>query len=150
MNLSIFKKVSSFSETARICIAKTKYYGKMLNLKLMGRSVVNHNSRLIVEQLKLKNGKYCRILESLLKSCMANGEQVGLNVDRLYIKSISVGPAPYIKRREFKGRGRSGEVWRPHAKLVVSMQEVDFEPLKHSLKKAIARTGRQMEVQNGQ
>ena len=142
MTQSIFKPLNDVFTNSAVCSAQAKCYGKMLKFKLMGRSIVMRNALLVSEQLKLKGGKYSTILEKLIRSCIANGVQIGLNSTRLYIKSFYVGPGTYLKRREFKGRGRSGQVWRAHSRLFIQLQQVDFEPRKQ---KSV-----NMEVLNGQ
>jgi hypothetical protein len=105
-NVSIFSRLDSdlFVSDENVVRVKGAYYGKMLKFKLMGRSICRYNASLIVEQLKHNNGKYCNMMRKLIHSCIANGTERGFRANNLYIRSISVGPGTYLKRREFKGR----------------------------------------------
>lgn len=105
---------------------KGKYYGKMLKFKLMGRAIRGYNANLVYEQLGHKGGKYATIVQKLIGSCIANANYNGLDKSRLYVKSLSVGPGTYLKRREFKGRGRSGAIWRPYSNIVLQLKGVEL------------------------
>ena len=129
MNLkkdSIFKRVedSILNSPDDIFRVKGKYYGKMLFFKLMGRAIRGYNANLISEQLKHKGGKYATLMQKLITSGINNAVNSGFVRDRLYIRTLSVGPGTYLKRREFKGRGRSGAIWRPYSQVTLELKGV--------------------------
>ena len=126
--ISVFKPINeqllvSYENTFQV---RTTCYGKMLKFKLMGRAIRGYSANLVCEQLKHKGGKYANIMQKLISSCISNAVSTGSDRRALYIKSISVGPGSYLKRREFKGRGRSGAIWRPYSKLLLQLKEVEL------------------------
>jgi ribosomal protein L22 len=129
MNLkkeSIFKRIDDLvlNSPDDVFRVKGKYYGKPLFFKLMGRAIRGYNATLVSEQLKHKGGKYANLMQRLIASGINNAINSGFVRDRIYIRTLSVGPGTYLKRREFKGRGRSGAIWRPHAKVTLELKGV--------------------------
>lgn len=149
-NVSIFSRLDSdlFVSDENVVRVKGAYYGKMLKFKLMGRSICRYNASLIVEQLKHNNGKYCNMMRKLIHSCIANGAERGFRANNLYIRSISVGPGTYLKRREFKGRGKSGAIWRPYSKVTLELKEigVDIKKKRGVFSKSDSNVGQNQEL----
>jgi len=65
-------------------------------------------------------------MKDLLRSAAANASQKGIDSD-LIIEEILVGRGKYLKRIEFKGRGRVGSKWRPHSNLTVILKNASVQ-----------------------
>lgn len=122
----IFKRLSGehFRKDEGVAKAAVSFYGKPFKIEILSKGIVRYNASLVANQLALKHGKYATVMRKLIESCMANGLQKGFNRDTMYIRSVTVGRGRYLKRREFKGRGKSGAVWRPYANVMLELQEV--------------------------
>jgi len=72
--------------------------------------------------LNFTNKKGARLIAALLKSAIAIGKENDLEIDKLYVKSISCSEGPRLKRRQIKARGRSDAITKrmSHLNLVVS------------------------------
>ena len=122
----IFKRIDSehFNSSHKTATAKVSFYGKPFKVQILSKGIVRYNAGLVSKQLELKNGKYAIVIKKLIDSCIANGIQKGLNPEKMYIKTLSVARGKYLKRIEFKGRGRRGTVWRAHSNANVEIEEV--------------------------
>lgn len=58
-------------------------------------------------QLKLIPKKSARIVEGVLKSALANAEQKGLDLDKLYIKKAVADDGPMFRRWLSRAHGRA-------------------------------------------
>lgn len=114
------------SSDPTIVTCRTKFYGKPKIFKILSRQIVRYKADLISKQLELKSGKYCNLMRSAIESGMHNAKYKGLSTENMYIKSISVGRGTYLKRRDYKGKGRSGLMKRPYANLLVELKEVSL------------------------
>jgi len=125
--MSIFKRLDSksFNESQKFAKAKVSFYGKPFKVEILSKDIVRYNAALISKKLEMTNSKYSTVMKKLVDSCVANGIQKGMKKEDMYIKTISVGRGAYLKRREFKGRGRSGMVTRSFSNVVLEIQEVN-------------------------
>ena len=60
-------------------------------------------------------------MRKLLSSALSNANDKGIE-GSLTINEILVGRGKYLKRIEFKGRGRVGSKWRAHTNLRVILK----------------------------
>lgn len=120
------QKISDLRASERIVTCRTKFYGKPKLFKILSRQIVRYKADFISKQLEIKGGKYCNLMRNAIESGMHNAEYKGLSREKMYIKSISIGRGMYLKRRQFKGRGRSGILRRPYANLLIELKEVSL------------------------
>lgn len=125
---SIFKRIDSalLHGEHGVAQASTSMHGKLFQLQMIAKEIVRFNAVLTSRQLEFRSGKYATSLKKLIDSCIANAKQKGLDAQKLYIQSIMLGRGAYLKRRECKGRGRSGAIWRPHTNIYLKLKEVNF------------------------
>lgn len=125
----LFKRVDKeylHNTFGRVVTAKTSFYGKPFKVHIIAKDIVRYNAKLISEKLRIANTKYCLEVKKLIDSCMANARYFGIDESKMCIKSLYVGRGKYLKRREFKGRGRTGVIWRPFSNVEIKLQEVNF------------------------
>ena len=75
-----------------------------------------------LKTLKFLDKKSAEMITKLLKSAVANAEQKqAIDVDNLYVKSITVDQGPVLKRFVPKAQGRASEIRKKmsHIKLVL-------------------------------
>lgn len=109
---------------SKVVTCRTKFYGKPKLFKILSRQIVRYRADFVSKQLEIKSGKYCNLMRNAIESGMHNAEYRGLSREKMYIKSISIGRGTYLKRRQFKGHGRSGVLRRPYANLLIELKEV--------------------------
>jgi large subunit ribosomal protein L22 len=79
--------------------------------------------------LKVIPKKAARIAENVLKSAIANAEQKGLDLDRLYIKKAVADRGPILKKWIPRAHGRATPVRKrlSHITIVVAEKEREEE-----------------------
>lgn len=126
----IFKRLDAkqFTDTSRVVRARLdKFFGKPFEFEMLSRNVVRRNAPFVSKQLEFMPGKHARALKALIDSCIANGiHNKEMRAEEMYVKTISVSRGRYLKRIEFKGRGRTGRIWKPYANVLVELQGVDL------------------------
>lgn len=79
-----------------------------------------------LQLLKFSNLKVSSIVRDLVYSAMSNAENNhGMDVDRLYIKEVSVGRAFALKRFATRGRGKSSRILKTFSNIKVILSEMD-------------------------
>ncbi|MDW7644224.1 MAG: 50S ribosomal protein L22 [Desulfuromonadales bacterium] len=74
--------------------------------------------------LKFSPQKAAPIVAKLVSSAVANAEQKGVNdVDRLFIKSITVDQGPVLKRFLPRAQGRATRIRKPTSHMTVILDE---------------------------
>lgn len=74
--------------------------------------------------LKFSPQKTAAIVSKLVGSAVANAEQKGVSdVDKLYVKSITVDQGPVLKRFIPRAQGRATKIRKPTSHLVVILDE---------------------------
>ena len=74
--------------------------------------------------LAFTNKKAARIIEKVLKSAVANAAQRGdIDVDNLYIKTITVDQGPMLKRIRPMARGRAGLIRKRTSHITIIVEE---------------------------
>jgi large subunit ribosomal protein L22 len=74
-------------------------------------------------QLKFIPKKAARIVEGVLKSALANAEQKGLNLDRLYIKKAVADNGPMYKKWIPRAHGRATMVRKRTSHITIVLEE---------------------------
>jgi large subunit ribosomal protein L22 len=74
--------------------------------------------------LKFSPQKAAAIVSKLVGSAVANAEQKGVaDVDRLYVKAISVDMGPVLKRFIPRAQGRATKIRKPTSHITVVLDE---------------------------
>ena len=74
-------------------------------------------------QLKFIPKKAARIVEGVLKSALANAEQKGLDLDRLYIKKAVADDGPMYKKWIPRAHGRATMMKKRTSHITIELQE---------------------------
>ncbi len=111
----------SMSIDKRIVKASVMFHGKPYIIEILAKALKGQKADLACAKLKARNGKYAIVLEKLIKSCISNAAQSGLDKNAMFIHTLSVGRGKYLKRREFKGRGRTGMIHIPFAHVALAL-----------------------------
>ena len=74
-------------------------------------------------QLKFIPKKAARIVEGVLKSAIANAEQKGLDLDRLYIKKAVADDGPMYKKWIPRAHGRANMVRKRTSHITIVLEE---------------------------
>jgi len=94
-------------------------------------------ARLVVDMIRGKNvqealnilrfspQKPAGIVAALVKSAVANAEQKGVaDVDKLYVKTITVDQGPALKRFIPRAQGRASKIRKPTSHVQVTLDEI--------------------------
>lgn len=74
--------------------------------------------------LKFSPQKPANIVAKLVRSAIANAEQKGVgDVDRLYVKTITVDQGPALKRFMPRAQGRATRIRKPTSHILVVLDE---------------------------
>ena len=74
--------------------------------------------------LKFSHQKPADIVAKLVRSAIANAEQKGVgDVDRLYVKTITVDQGPALKRFMPRAQGRATRIRKPTSHILVVLDE---------------------------
>jgi len=74
--------------------------------------------------LKFSPQKAAEIVSKLVSSAVANAEQQGVSdVDRLFVKAISVDQGPVLKRFLPRAQGRATKIRKPTSHITVVLDE---------------------------
>jgi len=74
-------------------------------------------------QLKFIPKKAARIVEGVLKSALANAEQKGLDLDKLYIKKAVADEGPIYKKWLPRAHGRATMMRKRTSHITIELQE---------------------------
>jgi len=74
--------------------------------------------------LRFSPQKAAPVVTAVVRSAVANAEQKGVaDVDRLYVKAISVDQGPVLKRFLPRAQGRATRIRKPTSHIVVVLDE---------------------------
>lgn len=77
-----------------------------------------------LNDLKFSPQKGAKVVSSLLNSAVANAEQKGVaDVDRLFVKAITVDMGPALKRFIPRAQGRATKIRKPTSHITVVLDE---------------------------
>ncbi|SHK31922.1 50S ribosomal protein L22 [Thermocrinis minervae] len=74
-------------------------------------------------QLKVIPKKAARIIEGVLKSAIANADQKGLNLDKLYIKKAVADQGPMYKKWMPRAHGRATMIRKRTSHITIVLEE---------------------------
>jgi large subunit ribosomal protein L22 len=74
-------------------------------------------------QLKFTNKRAARIVEKLLKSAIANAEQKGLDVEKLYVKNAFADRGPIFKKWMPRAYGRATPLRKRLSHITIILEE---------------------------
>ncbi len=78
----------------------------------------------VLNILKFSPQKAAGIVSTLVSSAVANAEQKGISdVDRLYVKTITVDQGPALKRFIPRAQGRATKIRKPTSHITVVLDE---------------------------
>jgi large subunit ribosomal protein L22 len=74
-----------------------------------------------LNNLAFTTNKSARVIEKIIKSAMANAQNVDKNLDikDLYVKELRIGTGPYLRRFRPKAMGRAGRIRKPISHITV-------------------------------
>ncbi len=105
-------------------IAKSnKIYGKPFCFQMLARSLSGMDAYKASSTLDHVSGKYALALKKVIDSAIANAINKGIQ-NSMIVNEIVVGRGKYLKRIEFKGRGRIGSKYRPFSNLRVVLSSM--------------------------
>ena len=101
---------------ARLSPRKTRLVVDMIRGKIVGDAL---------NILRLSQQKPAAIVEELIKSAVANAEQKGVSdLDKLFVKEISVDQGPVLKRFIPRAMGRASRIRKPTSHVTVVLDEL--------------------------
>ena len=101
---------------ARLSPRKTRLVVDMIRGKIVGDAL---------NILRLSQQKPAAIVEELIKSAVANAEQKGVSdLDKLFVKDISVDQGPVLKRFIPRAMGRASRIRKPTSHVTVVLDEL--------------------------
>lgn len=100
---------------ARLSPQKTRLVVDMVR----GRGVQD-----VMNILKFSPQKAAAVVAKLVRSAVANAEQKGVSdVDRLYVKAITVDQGPALRRFLPRAQGRATKIRKPTSHITVILEE---------------------------
>ncbi len=78
-------------------------------------------------QLKFIPKKAARIIEGVLKSAIANAEQKGMDIDKLYIKKAVADQGPMYKKWMPRAHGRATMIRKRTSHITIVLEEKQEE-----------------------
>lgn len=109
----------------KVITSRLKMRGKPYEMQILAKSINKNKVSLSAAQLEMRGTKYSIAMAKLLKSAIFNAQNNGFDTNKLVITNLSVGRGEFLKRRKFKGRGRTELICKPHANVFLKMEEVD-------------------------
>jgi len=107
---------------AHACLRGLRTSPRKLNL--VAETIRGKTADAALAELTFSHRRIAREVKKLLQAAIANAENNHqLDVDRLYIKEVTVGRAFVLKRFHTRGRGRSARVEKHFAHLTVVVRE---------------------------
>ncbi len=102
--------------------------GSARKLNLVAQSIRGKGANAALAELTFSPRRVARDVKKVLQSAIANAENNHqLDVDRLFVKEATVGRAFGLKRFHARGRGRSAQVEKYYANLLVIVREREEE-----------------------
>ena len=111
--------------------------------KLRSARVSSQKARLVANQIRGKHieealgiltfapQKSAYIIKKILESAIANAEHnQGLDVDSLFVSTISVDESFTMKRVRARARGRAAKILKPFSQLTIILKEQNIEDTK--------------------
>ena len=95
-------------------------------VKIVLDLIRNQDAEKAMAILKFTPKSACEYLEKLLHSAMANAEEKGMDMSKLYVAECFVGPGPILKRIRAKDHGRAHRILKrtSHVTIVLKEREI--------------------------
>ncbi len=78
----------------------------------------------VINLLKFSPQKAAAVFSTLVNSAVANAEQKGVSdIDRLYLKAVTVDQGPRLKRFMPRAQGRATRILKPTSHITVILDE---------------------------
>lgn len=114
--------MSQLALNNKTIIARLKYRGKPYEMQVLAKSINKNNVLMSVAQLEMHGTKYSLAIAKLIRSGLSNATNQGCDLQRLVITDLSVGRGEFLRRRGFKGRGRTELIRKPNANVFLKME----------------------------
>ncbi|RYE05960.1 MAG: 50S ribosomal protein L22 [Rickettsiaceae bacterium] len=113
---------SSTNNSAKAIAKSLRISPRKLNL--LAASIRNLNVKDAIVQLMFSRKRAAQDVKKCIQSAIANAENnAGLDIDRLYITSATVGKAIVMKRIMARARGRSAGINKFFSNLYITVTE---------------------------
>ncbi|MCE2991537.1 MAG: 50S ribosomal protein L22 [Candidatus Jidaibacter sp.] len=110
------------SRSAEATVKAVKGSVQKINLvcKLISRMKVDQ----AVLQLKFLRKRVAKDVADVLNSAISNAQNnLGMDVDNLYVSKIMVGKAFALRRFHARGRGRASKITKPFSRITIYVSE---------------------------
>jgi large subunit ribosomal protein L22 len=141
------KSANKPRRAANEAIAKARHIkGSERKLNLLAQMIRGKLASRALVELEFARKRMAVEVKKVLEAAIANAENNhNLDVDRLIVKSATVGRTMVIKRFHTRGRGRSATIEKPFANITIIVGEGGAE--KHMTKKAAAEARAKADAQ---
>jgi len=93
-------------------------------LNIIANLIRKENVSNAMMQLKFCKRSVAKELRCILKSAIANSQNnLGMDIDRLYIKKVLIGKSLTLKRSIVRARGRINKIIKPFSKVTIVVEE---------------------------
>lgn len=94
-------------------------------LNLVAASIRNMHVQDAVVQLRFSPKRIAKDVRKCLESAIANAENnMNLDIDNLFVNSVTVGKHMVMKRFRARARGRGARVHKPFSNLYITLTEL--------------------------
>ena len=93
-------------------------------LAIIVKSIVNMKVSSAINQLTFSSKRISKTILKVLNSAVANAENnKQLDIDKLFVKEISVGKSLRMKRWRPRAKGRAASIIKPFSKITIILEE---------------------------
>ncbi len=112
--------------------------------QLLGSNLKGKKINEALNILKFSNKKTAYYLKKLLENGIAAASDKNLDEKKLYLKSLRIDRAPYLKRVQYRARGRADLIRKPRSHFRIVLAELE-EPVKTKPKAQTNKTLKEKE-----
>lgn len=110
------------SKTAQASAVSIK--GSVQKVNLVARLIAGQPAAHALVQLQFCNKGQAKEIRDVLYSAVSNAENnMGLNIDNLYVSEVKVGKAFKLRRFSARGRGRASRIEKPYSRITIFVTE---------------------------
>ena len=93
-------------------------------LAIIVKSIVNMKVNSAINQLTFSSKRISKTILKVLNAAVANAENnKQLDIDKLFVKEISVGKSLRMKRWRPRAKGRAASIIKPFSKITIILEE---------------------------
>ncbi len=93
-------------------------------LAIIVKSIVNMKVSSAINQLTFSSKRISKTILKVLNSAVANAENnKQLDIDKLFVKEISVGKSLRMKRWRPRAKGRAASIIKPFSRITIILEE---------------------------